>query len=352
MYLEELNNEYEVLISVVITVYNTERYLRECLNSVLAQNFKDFEILIIDDGSSDSSATIASEFVKLDKRFKLYHLESNVGLSEARNFALTKCRGKYFIFVDSDDFVSPDYLSVLYQIATASSSDIVCCNYYCWQDKNSLKLFSPEFHNNVHITNEDFLQLIFTLDASKRLKIRTAGYMWNKLIKKSCCEGSLFKKIGAEDEVFLAEIIPKLKKITYCSKPLYFYRIRNNSLSHSDLFVFQLLESRIYIYNLFRSRNLKGYELLVVGSAVYQSFLGIIKLSLETGSLTISEIQKLKEIYSAHHNYSKGLLYTKGWKLLVMQLVVFCLKILPTHWFRFFYKFFASLYRLLYRHNY
>ena len=350
MYTKELNDKYEVLISVLVTVYNTEEYLRECLNSVLAQNFKDFEIIIVDDGSSDSSASIVSEFVKLDKRFKFYRLKKNVGISEARNFALTKCTGKYLIFVDSDDFLSPDYLSTLYHIAATSSSDLVCCNYYCLKNKYTLKLLSPEFHNIVHITNKDFLQLIFTLDASKRLNIRTAGYMWNKLIKNTCCKDVFFKKIGAEDEIFLAELISKLRTIAYCSKPLYFYRIRENSLSHSNHFGFKLLESRIYIHNLFKNRNLGGYELRVISSAIYQSLLNTIVLSFETGSLTISEIKKIKKIQCAYQNYSKDFLYSKGGKLFAMQVVLFWIKVLPAHWFRFFYKYIAAFYKLLYKH--
>lgn len=334
------------LISIIVTVFNSEEYLRECLNSILNQSFDSFEVVIVDDGSSDSSSVICKEYEKLDKRFRLYELRKNVGISAARNFALSKCRGQYLIFVDSDDYVSPEYLSSLYQIAVTHSCDVACCNYYILEDFNnhSLKISGLNLQSKVQITKQDFIQLIFSLDASKKLDIGISGYLWNKLIKRECCNGTFFKKIGAEDEVFLVETISNIDTIMYCGTPLYYYRVRKNSLSHSSHFTFKLLESRVHVYNIFKTSPIQ----LIAGSALHQSLLGTLKLTLETGSLSITDIKKLKEILNVQYKYSKDLLYTKGYKLCFMQVIVFCLRIFPDRLFQLIYSFASVLYRLVY----
>ena len=99
-------------ISIIVPVYNTEKWLRRCVDSILAQTFKDFELLLIDDGSTDNSGTICDEYVGKDPRVRVFH-KSNGGVSSARNLGLNNVRGKYIAFCDSDDWVENNYLSVL-----------------------------------------------------------------------------------------------------------------------------------------------------------------------------------------------------------------------------------------------
>ena len=102
-------------ISVIIPVYNVEKYLAECIESILNQTFNDIEILIIDDCSTDNSYKIMEEYAKKDSRIVLYHNENNVGVSKTRNIGLDNAKGEYIAFVDSDDYVAPDFLRILYE---------------------------------------------------------------------------------------------------------------------------------------------------------------------------------------------------------------------------------------------
>ncbi|GMO37902.1 MAG: hypothetical protein Ta2B_17610 [Termitinemataceae bacterium] len=114
------------VISVIIPVYNVEHYLRRCLDSVLAQTFTDFECILIDDGSPDKSPAICDEYAKKDSRFVVIH-QANAGVSAARNAGLDIAQGEWITFVDSDDWIEPDMLRVLYQNAVKHQSDVSVC---------------------------------------------------------------------------------------------------------------------------------------------------------------------------------------------------------------------------------
>ena len=111
-------------ISIIIPVYNTEQYLKECIESILLQDYKDFEAIFVDDGSQDASYSIINKFVNRDERIKLYH-QNNAGVSAARNLGLKYAKGDYIAFIDSDDIISPNYLDRLYQCAIQYRPDIV-----------------------------------------------------------------------------------------------------------------------------------------------------------------------------------------------------------------------------------
>ena len=112
-------------ISVIVPVYNAERYIRQCLDSILTQDFADFELMIVDDGSTDSSLELCKDYSEKDSRIRLFHKE-NAGPSSARNFALTRANGEYLLFLDSDDYwLDNSCLGRLYQIALDNNLDIV-----------------------------------------------------------------------------------------------------------------------------------------------------------------------------------------------------------------------------------
>ena len=113
-------------ISVLIPVYNSEKYIKRCIKSVLSQTFLDFELLLIDDGSSDSSGDICDTFAEQDERIKVYH-KQNEGISATREFCITHAQGDYIQFIDSDDWVEPDMLHEMYNKAKECDSDIVGC---------------------------------------------------------------------------------------------------------------------------------------------------------------------------------------------------------------------------------
>ena len=126
-----MNNE---LISIIIPVYNAEKYLRQCLDSIINQTYTNFEVLLVNDGSTDSSGMICQEYVENDSRFRYFEKE-NGGASSARNLGLERSGGAYITFIDSDDWVTPEYLEVLYTTLKENDVDISI---------SSFKLFEPD----------------------------------------------------------------------------------------------------------------------------------------------------------------------------------------------------------------
>ena len=118
----------DVRISVIIPIYNVERYIRECLQSVARQSFSAYEVLMVDDGSTDQSGRIAQEYADRYSRFRLIHKE-NGGLSSARNAGLEQAKGMYVCFVDADDYITEDYLCRLYEKAEETNADMVIADY-------------------------------------------------------------------------------------------------------------------------------------------------------------------------------------------------------------------------------
>ena len=115
-------------ISIIVPVYNVEPYIGKCLDSILEQTYSNYEVLLIDDGSTDNSGVICDEYSALDGRFRVFH-QKNSGVSAARNFALIRSEGAYIMFVDSDDFIHPQMLEILYTNLNSGEYDFAMCNY-------------------------------------------------------------------------------------------------------------------------------------------------------------------------------------------------------------------------------
>jgi len=126
------------LISVIIPVYNVEPYLKKCLDSVVTQTYKEIEIILVDDGSTDGSGPICDEYAAQDKRIRVIH-KRNGGLSDARNVGLDRCSGRYVTFIDSDDYVASDYVERLYRILVEYNADIAVCDYFEFYDEEPVE---------------------------------------------------------------------------------------------------------------------------------------------------------------------------------------------------------------------
>ena len=141
-------------LSIIIPVYNVETYLKECVKSVLMQTFKDFEILLIDDGSKDSSGKLCNEIALKDSRMRVFH-KSNGGLSSARNYGIDRALGEYIIFLDSDDFwIDKDILSLLVKKAESQNLDVVRGEFIN-VDAKGKQLYTPDLrkHSVNHVAN-------------------------------------------------------------------------------------------------------------------------------------------------------------------------------------------------------
>lgn len=122
-------------ISVIVPVYNVEKYLRQCIESIKMQTFENWELILVDDGSLDNSGSICDEYAQSDNRIKVVHKE-NGGVSTARNFGLAIAAGKYISFIDSDDYIVPKFFEIMLEKLLTYKADIVRCGFYEFNDSN------------------------------------------------------------------------------------------------------------------------------------------------------------------------------------------------------------------------
>ncbi len=215
------------LISIIVPVYNVEAYLKRCIESILNQTYKDIEIILVDDGSTDNSSKICDEYKNKDKRIKVIH-KVNGGLSSARNRGLDIAKGKYIGFVDSDDYISPKMYEILYKELINNNADISACDDVVFQKKEAV----------FNIVDDYKIEIYNKYDAMKELISLTNhvdSTAWNKLYKKS-----LFNKVRYpngfiyEDIGTTFKLINKIKKIVYVDLKLYAYNFRVSSITNTN----------------------------------------------------------------------------------------------------------------------
>lgn len=209
-------------ISVIIPVYNTEKYLEKCVDSVINQTYASLEIILVNDGSTDSSPKICDRYAELDNRIKVVH-KKNGGLSSARNAGLEAATGNYIGFIDSDDYITPDMYETLYSLA--ESSDVLPCTLFAktTEDGEILPLKTPHINGGITDAKEYLRELLLhTGDVSACTKLFPAEVI--KTIRFN--EDKL-----NEDLLFMIEIIPHIKKVAFANKTGYFYLSRTGSIS-------------------------------------------------------------------------------------------------------------------------
>ena len=219
-------------ITVIVPVYNVESYLRKCLDSIIAQTYKNIEIIVVNDGSTDASGEICKEFVEIDHRI-IYIEQENAGLSAARNTGLENMSGDYVTFVDSDDWIEQDYVETLYKKIVEYQADIAVGNYYSFNESEGMFYFhilGDSYYEKVY----DNVSIFENLYESQEMKNFALISAWGKLYKAGLFEQLRFDvgKLG-EDGYLNQKIYLLAEKIVYIHKGIYSYRIRNNSLSRS-----------------------------------------------------------------------------------------------------------------------
>lgn len=206
-------------ISVIVPVYNVEQYLERCVNSILGQTFSEFEIILVDDCSPDSSPLICDELAKKDNRIKVEHLPKNLGLSGARNQGLKIAKGEYVVLIDSDDWVQNNYLQVLVDKAKSTSSEITAC-FVLWTSKEPKELLGfrpPQDIDRLFNREEALINVLTTLND-------IAPMATNKLYKTS-----LFKDVEYpegvihEDVLTTYKLVSKVNRVCYTTETTYFY---------------------------------------------------------------------------------------------------------------------------------
>lgn len=232
-------------ISVIVAVYQAEKYLIRCLDSLKNQTFPDFEVLLIDDGSKDCSGRICDDFAEKDSRFKVYH-KKNGGVSSARQMGLDKAVGEYVIHVDPDDWIEINMLQELYATAQNCNADLVICDFYV--ETPQKRIYQKE-KTNLQIEKQFFYDMIANLH----------GSCWNKLVRKSCFDKYKISfsqnMIMWEDKFINLKLAEQPIKISYLPKAFYHYdgSINNNSAVRS--WSRKKLESQKTVINWLEQKN-------------------------------------------------------------------------------------------------
>ena len=199
------------LISIIVPIYNTEKYIRRCVNSIMCQTYRNLQIILVDDGSMDHSGMICDELAMQDKRIIVIH-KMNGGLSDARNAGLEKAEGDYIGFVDSDDYVEEDMYETLYNEIGKKHADIVSCGY--------IERF-PEYERtlgcqDVVLNKEEAYTFLF--------KRKLGCSCCEKLFKKKLFANLKFKKgIQGEDLELLYRLIDRVNRVVCINKAKYHY---------------------------------------------------------------------------------------------------------------------------------
>lgn len=231
------------LISVITPVYNVEKYLTKCIESILNQTLSNIEIIAIDDGSSDDSGRILDEFAKVDKRLMVIHTE-NRGVSEARNEGLKHVRGEFIGFVDSDDWIDTEMYEFMYKYAIEKSIDIVMCAYireFINHSKvKNMGIEDGKIIGKFEIHNNFLRKMIGPLSGEAFIteNLDMHSVIWNKIYRTSLLKNIYFdslKDIGScEDLLFNLKAFYRAEKVLYIDRPYYHYRkIIQSSVSSS-----------------------------------------------------------------------------------------------------------------------
>lgn len=220
-------------VSIVIPVYNVEKYLEMCLESVLAQVFTNFEVILVDDGSTDMSPQICDEYVQKDSRFQVIH-QKNGGLSNARNTGVKVATGDYVFFLDSDDCIHPLLLQTMTQIAEEHKAGLV---------QIDMEQVPEEFNDYAKVIEADYQVFSFdTIDAFYNIDKDNKGIaedirlitivVWSKLYRRDLVQKIMFPEDIKlhEDQMVIHRFVVEAGGIVFCKAPMYFYRKRSQSL--------------------------------------------------------------------------------------------------------------------------
>lgn len=210
-------------VSIVVPVYNVEKYFDECLESLLQQTYENIEILIVDDGSTDDCGKKADDYAKKDCRISVFHKE-NKGISSARNHALKHATGDYYCFVDSDDYLDSNFVEKMLKTLIEKSADMVFCNYFnCYVNQNRPSSKLMRYTKERFFSGDEYLRDMYVYTGA-------FSVIWNKIFRKEIFNNLEFANMICEDSQIMLSVIDRCKKIYYLPEVLYYYRRRKHSL--------------------------------------------------------------------------------------------------------------------------
>ena len=256
-----INYSKEALISVVLPVYNVEKYLNKSVESVCGQTYSNLEIILVDDGSTDHSGILCDEYAKKDSRISVIH-EENSGLSVARNTGIEKALGDYIAFVDSDDWIAPEMIASLYERICADQADLAICGYKTADEEDNM--LDQCVVENMVLEKMQALRLL-TLNDEKGAAF---GIVCNKLYKKELFTEIRFPRGKLHEDAFVMHRIVDLCSIvSVIGDYYYYYRQRNSSITKQEYSVKRLdcAEAFYQRYCFYREKG-SEYNLLLDGA--------------------------------------------------------------------------------------
>lgn len=263
----------EELISIIVPVYNVEKYLEKCIESIINQTYRNIEIILVDDGSKDNSGNICDKYAEKDSRIKVIH-KKNGGLSDARNSGLEVAKGKYVGFVDSDDFIAKDMYEYLFKLMKNNDACISVCNYEKKWENISKKNEEKNFVKDYDIVLNSSEALKYIVD-DKILK----SYAWNKLYKIELFQDVRYPLgLNMEDIATTYKLIYNSKKIVIGNEIKYYYVQRKGSILNSKKSKYYIDYFKVFYERFLFLRN-KGikYEYLYISMINFILSLYLIK---------------------------------------------------------------------------
>ena len=206
-------------VSVIVPIYNVEKYIKKCLNSLVNQTLQEIQIILVNDGSKDKSGEIAKEYAQMYKNKILYLEKENGGLSDARNYGIPYAEGEYIAFIDSDDYIDENAYEEMYDKAKKENSDYVECD-FIWEYPNKNKIDRYKEYTDLK-------------EMFKNVRV----VAWNKLIKRSLIEEHKIefpKGLRYEDVEFFYKMVPYYNKVSFVKEPLIHYIQRSSSISNTQ----------------------------------------------------------------------------------------------------------------------
>ncbi len=297
------------LISIIVPIYNVEKYLDRCINSIVNQSYKNLEIILVDDGSQDKCGEICDKWANNDERIKVIHKE-NGGLSDARNAGIEIAQGEYLSFIDSDDYIHKDFIKILYENCLKNDADISMCEVYI-TDKNE--------DTNREIKNEN-IKIIFSKDVLER-KNNISCLGCDKLYKKSIFNNVRYPKGKInEDVAVIYKIMYYSNKISITDAKLYFYFNRPGSIMRKGFSKKRLdiLDGLRNQYEFFIERNEEKYAYFILRDFLnstldlYEECLLLKEEKVEIKKILMKEYKKVykKVVKNKNTNINMKIKYT------------------------------------------
>ena len=237
-------NDKQPLVSVIVPIYNVEKYFRRCVDSILKQDYPNIEIWLVDDGSPDGCPAICDEYAQRDKRIKVIH-KPNGGLSDARNAAINLAKGEFITFIDSDDYVTQDYVSTLYSLIDRYKAQISIAMWHIFPEGDMPNM--PEVTVNEHLMDRN--TALSNMFYQKGYDVSACVKMYHRSLFDSIRypKGQLFEDLQTTFKLML-----KCNRVVFTNKPVYFYMFRKGSIEGAP-FSEKKMDSALEVFNLMRS---------------------------------------------------------------------------------------------------